>query len=200
MFPDAEGSGGCARRAAGRCHRADVVRHRRRGRPTPRGHAYAVARSERIGDPVDLAHPDPDGVLRAVARRERSAVRARDAKRRRSAAIDETQVRSVDSLYCVVSSADEDLGCFIDRASAEERQRSTGQQRLLDVIGQTARLEERPVLAIVTPERPVLRGDAGHVPDRRRAPDGGVLLLRARGAGGRVRGRGGQPVPTRAPQ
>ena len=70
------------------------------------------------------------------------------------AAIDATQVRSVTSLYCVVSSADEDLGCFIDRASAEERQRSTGQQRLLDVIGQTARLEERPVLAIVPPNDP----------------------------------------------
>jgi preprotein translocase subunit SecD len=70
------------------------------------------------------------------------------------AAIDATQVRSVSSLYCVVSSADQDLGCFIDRASAEERQRSTGQQRLLDVIGQTARLEERPVLAIVPPSDP----------------------------------------------
>ena len=70
------------------------------------------------------------------------------------AAIDDTRVRSVDALYCVVSSAEENLGCYIDRASAEERQRSTGQQRLLDVIGQTARLEERPVLAIVPPNDP----------------------------------------------
>ncbi|MDH4111368.1 MAG: protein translocase subunit SecD [Actinomycetota bacterium] len=70
------------------------------------------------------------------------------------AAADEIDVRSVDTLYCVVSSAEQDLGCFIDRASAEERQRSTGQQRLLDVIGQTARLEERPVLAIVPPADP----------------------------------------------
>jgi preprotein translocase subunit SecD len=70
------------------------------------------------------------------------------------AAIDAIQVRSVSSLYCVISSADQNLGCFIDRASAEERQRSTGQQRLLDVIGQTARLEERPVLAIVPPNDP----------------------------------------------
>ena len=61
---------------------------------------------------------------------------------------------AVDTLYCVTSSADANLGCFIDRASAEERQRSTGQQRLLDVIGQTARLEQRPVLAIVPPEDP----------------------------------------------
>ena len=69
-------------------------------------------------------------------------------------AVQDTQVQAVDSLYCVISSADQNLGCFIDRASAEERQRSTGQQRLLDVIGQTARLEERPVLAIVPPDDP----------------------------------------------
>ena len=56
--------------------------------------------------------------------------------------------------FCVVSSADQNLGCFIDRASAEEQQRATGQQRLLDVIGQTARLEERPVLAVVPPGDP----------------------------------------------
>ena len=69
-------------------------------------------------------------------------------------AVRATQVRSVDSLYCVISSGDQNLGCFIDRASAEERQRSTGQQRLLDVIGQTARLEQRPVIAIVPPDDP----------------------------------------------
>ena len=69
-------------------------------------------------------------------------------------AISDTQVRTVETLYCVISSGDQNLGCFIDRASAEERQRSTGQQRLLDVIGQTARLEERPVIAIVPPGDP----------------------------------------------
>jgi protein-export membrane protein SecD len=70
------------------------------------------------------------------------------------ASIDAIQVMEVDTLYCVTSSAGANLGCYIDRASAEERQRSTGQQRLLDVIGQTARLEQRPVLAIVPPEDP----------------------------------------------
>jgi protein-export membrane protein SecD len=54
----------------------------------------------------------------------------------------------------VISSGGQNLGCFIDRASAEERLRSTGQQRLLDVIGQTARLEERPVTAIVSTQDP----------------------------------------------
>ena len=67
---------------------------------------------------------------------------------------DAASVQTVDSLFCVISSADRNLGCFIDRPSAEERRRSTGQQRLLDVIGQTARLEQRPVLAIVPPTDP----------------------------------------------
>ena len=70
------------------------------------------------------------------------------------AAVSDAQVRTVDTLFCVISSGDENLGCFIDRASAEERQRSTGQQRLLDVIGQTARLEERPVIAVVSTQDP----------------------------------------------
>ncbi len=70
------------------------------------------------------------------------------------AAVDASSVQTVDSLFCVISSADRNLGCFIDRPSAEERRRSTGQQRLLDVIGQTARLEQRPVLAIVPPNDP----------------------------------------------
>jgi hypothetical protein len=70
------------------------------------------------------------------------------------AAVDAASVQTVDSLSCVISSAGQNLGCYIDRASAEERRRSTGQQRLLDVIGQTARLEQRPVLAIVPPADP----------------------------------------------
>jgi preprotein translocase subunit SecD len=64
------------------------------------------------------------------------------------------QVREEAVQYCVVSSAGEDLGCFIDRNGAEEQQRATGQQRLLDVIGQTARLEERPVIAAIPPSDP----------------------------------------------
>ena len=63
-------------------------------------------------------------------------------------------MRTVDTLFCVVSSGDENLGCYIDRTSAEDRRRATGQQRLLDVVGQTARLEERPVIAIVPPDDP----------------------------------------------
>jgi preprotein translocase subunit SecD len=69
-------------------------------------------------------------------------------------ALDAISVSKQDTQYCVISSADQNLGCFIDRASAEEQQRATGQQRLLDVIGQTARLEERPVIAVIPASDP----------------------------------------------
>ena len=51
--------------------------------------------------------------------------------------------------YCVVSSAGQDLGCYITRAAAETKQRETGQDRLLAVIGKTARLEQRQVLSTI---------------------------------------------------
>ncbi|MDQ4108984.1 MAG: protein translocase subunit SecD [Actinomycetota bacterium] len=56
--------------------------------------------------------------------------------------------------FCVVSSAGEGLGCSVDRDQAEELQRQSGQERLLRVIGQTARLEERRVLEIVPASDP----------------------------------------------
>jgi preprotein translocase subunit SecD len=64
--------------------------------------------------------------------------------------------------FCVVSSGGEELGCSVRREQAEELQRASGQERLLRVIGQTARLEERQVLEIVAPAdpRPVTCGTA----------------------------------------
>lgn len=57
--------------------------------------------------------------------------------------------------FCVVSSADRQLGCFLTREAAEARLQETGQERLLQVIGQTARLEQRRVLgAPLTPASP----------------------------------------------
>jgi preprotein translocase subunit SecD len=69
-------------------------------------------------------------------------------------ALSGVQVTQETLQFCVISSGGQNLGCFIDRDSAEEQQRATGQQRLLDVIGQTARLEERPVIAIIPPSDP----------------------------------------------
>jgi preprotein translocase subunit SecD len=64
----------------------------------------------------------------------------------------------VTSQSCVVSSQGEDLGCFRRVEDAETRRRETGQQRLLDVIGTTARLEQREVLEVVAPGTPAYEG------------------------------------------
>jgi preprotein translocase subunit SecD len=62
--------------------------------------------------------------------------------------------------FCVVSSAGKNLGCTVSRDKAEELRRASGQERLLRVIGETARLEERQVLEIVptSDPRPVTCG------------------------------------------
>ena len=59
-----------------------------------------------------------------------------------------------DAEFCVVSSAGEELGCFLSSADAEARLQETGQERLLQVIGQTARLEQREVLDVLVPADP----------------------------------------------
>jgi preprotein translocase subunit SecD len=51
--------------------------------------------------------------------------------------------------FCVIGSSGKNLGCYLTREEADARQKETGQQHLLDVIGQTARLEERRVQSIV---------------------------------------------------
>ncbi len=67
-------------------------------------------------------------------------------------------VTHVSTQFCVLSSAGEDLGCFRENDAALTRQRETGQQRLLDVIGTTARLEERPTLEIIPQQDPRFQG------------------------------------------
>ena len=98
--------------------------------------------------------PEPSG----YSTLDRSGAEALPCEQKTEAAADEALsaigVSRQDVQFCVISSADQDLGCFIDQASAEEQQRATGQQRLLDVIGQTARLEERPVLTVIPPGDP----------------------------------------------
>lgn len=58
--------------------------------------------------------------------------------------------------YCVVSSAGVNLGCHLTLAEAQAGLQQTGQQKLLQLIGTTARLEEREVLSVLNP------GDAGY--------------------------------------
>jgi preprotein translocase subunit SecD len=67
------------------------------------------------------------------------------------AVLDSLEVRDEPFRYCVVSSADKPLGCFLTRDAAQARLQETGQERLLQVIGQTARLEEREVLQTLSP-------------------------------------------------
>ena len=90
-----------------------------------------------------------------------------------TAALDGIGAIAVTTRYCVVSSAGEDLGCFRFREDAETRRRETGQQRLLDVIGTTARLEQREVLEVIPPGSPAYETTAvtcGTPEDRREAP------------------------------
>jgi preprotein translocase subunit SecD len=56
--------------------------------------------------------------------------------------------------YCVTSSGGKSEGCFVHQADAEQQLKETGNAHLLDVIGQTARLEERQVISVITPQDP----------------------------------------------
>jgi preprotein translocase subunit SecD len=64
------------------------------------------------------------------------------------------KVAERDREFCVISSAGTQLGCFLSRDDAEARLQETGQERLLQVIGETARLEFREVLEVLTPATP----------------------------------------------
>jgi protein-export membrane protein SecD len=75
-------------------------------------------------------------------------------KKNAQAGLDALSVLHVTTQYCVVSSQSAELGCYTSQDAAAERQRETGQESLLQLIGKTARLEERPTIEIVTPSDP----------------------------------------------
>jgi preprotein translocase subunit SecD len=58
--------------------------------------------------------------------------------------------------FCAVSPSGADLGCFEERADADARAKAQSIQRVLQIIGQTARLEER---AVVSPDGILSPGD-----------------------------------------
>jgi preprotein translocase subunit SecD len=72
------------------------------------------------------------------------------------AILDGLSMKHLTTEYCVVSSAGKNLGCLLTRDQASARLQETGQERLLQVVGETARLEEREVLQTLTP------GSAGY--------------------------------------
>jgi preprotein translocase subunit SecD len=53
--------------------------------------------------------------------------------------------------WCVTTSTAKSAGCFKTKAGADAKAQATSQQGIIDIIGKTARLEERPVLQIVLP-------------------------------------------------
>ena len=72
-----------------------------------------------------------------------------DTKDEATALLDDLKVVDETAEYCVVSSDDQDLGCFLDEAQAQVELQRTGQGELLRIIGTTARLEQREVLNAV---------------------------------------------------
>ncbi|MEX2275512.1 MAG: protein translocase subunit SecD [Actinomycetota bacterium] len=62
--------------------------------------------------------------------------------------------KEINRQFCVVSSTGEGLGCFLTQEKAQARLQETGQERLIQLIGTTARLEEREVLETLEPGLP----------------------------------------------
>jgi len=70
------------------------------------------------------------------------------------AALSSLRIERFTQGFCVVSSAGKELGCRLTRDEARALEQATGQERLLQLIGTTARLEQRQVLDILTPGSP----------------------------------------------
>ena len=60
-------------------------------------------------------------------------------------------VQKKGTLWCATSASGKSLGCFTSQAAAQAKAKAVSVQRVLDLIGKTARLEERQVLQIVAP-------------------------------------------------
>jgi len=56
--------------------------------------------------------------------------------------------------FCVISSDGKELGCVASRDEAEAALQATGQERLIQLIGTTARLEQREVIKAIPAEDP----------------------------------------------
>lgn len=74
--------------------------------------------------------------------------------------------------YCAVSPANKTLGCFRTSAAAQARAKAQSVQRVLQIIGTTARLEEREVLSTITPSDPAYKT----TPVTARNPDTGQFV------------------------
>jgi len=61
------------------------------------------------------------------------------------------------SQFCAESSSHKSLGCFAKRADAEARAKAQSVQKVLQIIGTTAQLEERPVVKLIPPSDPAYK-------------------------------------------
>jgi hypothetical protein len=96
----------------------------RRIRATRRRQAEQACRLDRDADVAELLHPGT--AVNDAHERPRCRVRARSQSRRPGSCLDGMTIKSSDTQFCVVSSAAENLGCFLDRDSAEARLQETG--------------------------------------------------------------------------
>jgi len=53
--------------------------------------------------------------------------------------------------WCVTSTAGKAVGCFTSQSAANAKAQQSSQQNIINLIGRTARLEQRPVLQVVGP-------------------------------------------------
>ncbi len=122
--------------------------------PGPNASAGASVSASASESPSPSPSPTPAGIASLDLEGAAEVPCALGTKEDADDALAAIEVRDISTEFCVVSSAGEGLGCFLSEAAAEQRQRDTGQERLLQVIGETARLEERAVLDVIAPQDP----------------------------------------------
>lgn len=77
-----------------------------------------------------------------------------DSQDQAKAALSAISVKHETREFCVVASTGKSQGCYISSDVAQAHLQATGQERLLEIIGTTARLEQRQVLSTITPGSP----------------------------------------------
>lgn len=125
--------------------------------PTPSPEPDASGTPTPSPPPTPTASPSPSGVdlYRQLDLNGAEPLPNRlESRKKAEEALAAIEVRAVTERFCVVSAQGEDLGCYLTQEAADKRQRETGQERLLNVIGTTARLEERQTLEIIPPTDP----------------------------------------------
>ena len=65
-----------------------------------------------------------------------------------------------DGRFCAYGSSDALIGCYAKRSEAQAKVRAQSQQRVLELVGRTARLEEREVLKFLPPSDPAYKKTA----------------------------------------